>query len=862
MFRSLSLSLALLVSLPAWAGPETANESATQQTMGVTSRAYERMVDLIHRMYLRPEEVNAAALLHGAANYLADKIPWLLVEVEGEAVYLRHGSGAPIGSVSAAEISPLPQALLALEGLLLESGYPLGDLPLRIEMLQGATKPLDSYSKILAGEQLSRFDVRLKGTLVGVGATFTMRNNQFVVKSLVSDAPAQAAGLKVGDILERVDGVSTVNMPLREVTRRIRGPMSTVVELSVLRKGRELDIPIQRAKIVVPNVSHRVLDGNVGYIKIDHFSQKTNENLVRSLAELANANAIENGIVIDLRKNTGGSMKQAARAADHFVKEGLLLRTVGADGGRVQNLQGRMDAEEAEQDIGAPLIVLIDERTASGSEILAGALLQLERAALVGKRTYGKGTVQKIYTIGTGARLKLTVAEYILADNLRIALGGLVPDVAVADIVLSGSGVRYRGWSEFDAGQPWDAILPVVTERSSWRDQVHEPGDLRLELARRALLRTKKGDRASILKALEGQVQAMRSAQEAHLLDALASHQIDWSPNPKKTPLDAVPDVDVSLVATPVPEKENGYRVRVEVENLSETPIYQGLVQLSCTTFSAWDEVVVPLGLIEPGARAFGEVDVSLRPGLPHRKDMVSATLRTDGHNGLPVQSSLFEARTTPFPELSVEARLLGEGKDRRAEMVVSNKGTSTLEGLEVHFSHPGDVNVELLDRASRVAALPAGEEARFSLGLRVGDEIPDQIPLNLVIEADDYNGDLAKWPLSLPVDGAGISIEAPRIAVAEIPISAPVGVFEMPLRVTDEEAIDHVVVYANGRKVAWLNGGSPTLQSDVSVDLRAGLNRLVVLAEDNEGVKSRRSLRIWAEETASVDAISPQQDP
>ena len=135
-------------------------------------------------------------------------------------------------------------------------------------------------------------------------------------------------------------------------------------------------------------------------------------------------------------------------------------------------------------------------------------------------------------------------------------------------------------------------------------------------------------------------------------------------------------------------------------------------------------------------------------------------------------------------------------------------------------------------------------------------------IPLNLVIKADDYSGDLAKWPLDLPSDGTQVGLQAPHVDLVGIPVLSHVGQFDLPVRITDEKALDHAVVYANGRKIAWLNGGESVLNANVSLDLEPGLNRIIVLAKDNEKVTARRSLRIWAEDAASVDAGIPPQDP
>jgi carboxyl-terminal processing protease len=231
-------------------------------------------------------------------------------------------------------------------------------------------------------------------------------------------------------------------MPVSEATRRLAGEQGTQVRMRVMRRGEsdESELVLTRDVIIVKNVTHDTLVGNIGYIAISHVSQKTVHNLVQALAELRAKDALSRGLVIDLRGNTGGSMKEAARSADEFVTEGLLLKTVGPDGGRVQNLQAEMTAVVGGHEPNTPVVILVDDRTASGSEIMAGALLELDRAGLVGTRTYGKGTVQKIYNLDDDTRLKLTVAQYILANDRKISDVGIVPDIVVGGIEFDGYG--------------------------------------------------------------------------------------------------------------------------------------------------------------------------------------------------------------------------------------------------------------------------------------------------------------------------------------------------------------------------------------------------------------------------------------
>lgn len=821
-------------------------------------RAYERLTDLVDRMYLYGDTVTARAMLRGAASALSDSIPWLLVETEGNAVYLRHGAGAPIGSVSVAELHTLPQAVRALETLVLESGFPTETVDVRVTALSGMTRALDRYSKVLAGEQLSRFDVRLKGTLVGIGATFSFQDDTIVVTKLVTGAPAQKAGIREGDVLHRIEGVSTVNMPIREVSRRIRGELGSELELTFTRRGVALDVRIRRERVVVPNVSHRVLSGDVGYLKIDHFSQQTNDNMRKSLLALKELGALNAGLIVDLRDNTGGSMKQAARAVDHFVTEGLLLRTAGPDGGRVQNLQARMEATESDDDLLAPMVVLVDERTASGSEILAGALVQLQRAVLVGAATYGKGTVQKIYTLGTGARLKLTVARYILENELQITDAGLPPDAALAEVFLGKSGVSYDGWTQSEAGVDWNEVIPIVRERKGWREQVHEHGDVELELARRTILKAKKSTREHLLKVLENQAQSVKETQQAHLHDAYEAAGLDWQPPKERGATPYVPDVDGAVTLTPVPGEKNTYSVNVTLENLGQAPLHQALVYIGCDTSGTWDGIAVPLGRVAPNQKAKGSALVRLRSGVSARTDEVYASLRAFDTVPIVVARTPFSSLEDTVPALRMSAQLEGTGRDRTVLVTVQQDGTESLQGLEVSFEHPGDLRVELLEAAARIPELASGEKASTRLGVRMAENWEEEsMPLKLVAESDTYRGALARWPVSLPLDGREITLQAPTIDTIGIPMSHSVGAFPFPLSVMDDRLLRYVTITVNGQKTAWIPGGEPQVSESVALELVAGPNRIRVKTEDDQGIQKTKTVWIWGEEPVSADAVN-----
>ncbi|TVQ87376.1 MAG: PDZ domain-containing protein [Deltaproteobacteria bacterium] len=825
---------------------------------GVRGGAYAEAIRLIDSLYLYPDEVDAGVLLHASARGLSERVDWLLVEGEGRSIYLNHGDGTHLGSLSVASIETLPEALLALEDLVISSGFDLDGVDVRLGLLQGLTGALDRYSTVLAGDRLERFDVRLKGTMVGVGLSMRSAGEAMVITDVLADSPASKAGLEVGDRVVRIDGLSVMNLPLREATRRIRGEAGTLVGLTVLREGRTREIFLTREEIVVPNVEHRVLEGNVGYIRITHFSQRTDENLRLALNELQERGGLSGGLVIDLRGNTGGSMKDSARSADELVHEGTLLRTSGRGGRPVRNLQARMDARSVGNEPDVPVIVLMNGRTASGSEIMAGALVELGRAALVGHRSFGKGTVQKVYPIDPEARLKLTVARYLLAGDRQISSDGLAPDVAVEDIVLDRGGVRVRRVDQDEEEDREDGAeaVQVVVERFGWREKKRPSIDERLELARRAVLGARGPDREDILLSLRQAGEEMRGEHAERLAEALLAREIDWSLTERSsTSLDAPPQVAIQLRTEPA--DGDLVRVELEIENLGSQELEQVWVELDCQTFSAWRGIAYPIGRLAPGATARGVHFLRPSIGLELREDVVTPRVRAAGRAELLSESVALSLQGPPSPEIAVSARYVDAGEQGRAEVTVHNLGSGSLSGIEVAFGHPGEVDVELLDHAALIPELAPSAAAQVGLRLQPGASAPERLPLGLVVSQGGRRAPLVEWPVDLPRDGSEVYLRAPRITFQTEERSGPVGLWALPLTVADETRLDHVVVYLNDQKIAWAPGGGGQTELVPRIPLKAGQNRVTVVAYDEHGLRTNRSLVVRGELPISVDADS-----
>ena len=847
----------VLTALALWgvlAAPAAADPGA-QPPAPEPHETYATTVRLVDNLFLEQDQLEATALLQAAADGATQEVHWLFSDDVDGGVALRHGTGRPLGSVTFEALRDLPMALQQLEDRILGAGPALDEQEVRLAILDGMTDGLDRFSRILAGESLTRFDTRLKGTLVGIGAGLRWVDDRLTITSVTPGGPADKGQLQVGDELLRIDGRSTVNLPVSEAVRMVRGASGTPVQLTVRRASKELLLPLVRAEVIVPNVTHRDLGDGIGYVHIEHVSQRTLTNLQRSLAELRGSGSLTQGLVIDLRGNTGGSMKEAARAADVFLRDGMLLRTVGHDGQRVQNLQAEMRASERGDEVDLPVIIVVDDRTASGSEILAGALLEHERTALVGTRTYGKGTVQKIYTLDDQARLKLTVARYLLANDRRIESSGILPDILVATVDLDANGAHLH---DFDHAVPREELVVAVDETEGWRGVESAP-DVPLELARQALLATAGLDRASLLGALQQVAGTVRHTQDQHLAEAFAARGHDWSPAPDDQ-LATWPDAEVVLSAS-APEHDV-ITVTATVTNHDPEPLYRAMVELSCFTLSAFDDIAIPVGKLAPGASATVTTRVPLRAGTGPRDDEVQAVLHAHRRPKLQAGSTIVHSEARRIPALTVSARVVPHGDARgpndqpvlRAEVTVHHPGPGLMAGIEAHFDYPRDAHIELIDRGARHPHIEAGGQRRFDLTLERSPAGPERLDLDLVIDTERF-GRLVRWPLQLPIDGTEVHYAAPTIELVDPPSSAPVGPLRLPVRIRDDGHIDHVRVYVDGKKTAWYDGAARRMDLEPVVTIRPGTRRVLVVAEDDQGLVTWHRANVRGEEPSTADA-------
>ncbi len=291
----------------------------------------------------------------------------------------------------------------------------------------------DPYTAYLPPERYEAFTLALQGQredFEGIGASVTESNGRVVILGPLPGSPALDAGLMAGDVVLRVNGESIERLTLQETVSLIRGPKGTQVVLTVSRPGAPLpmDIAIVRGVIAANSVQSRLQADGVGYVRIASFDAPTPEDLRATVAGLREHGA--RGLVLDLRGNGGGLVNAAVGVVSEFVREGEVIRWVDADGSEtVESVTGGGTAYDL------PLAVIVDGYSASASEVVAGALQDHERAVIVGARTFGKGSVNVLHELESGAGLHVTIARWHTPNGRMIEGEGITPDARVGDQV-------------------------------------------------------------------------------------------------------------------------------------------------------------------------------------------------------------------------------------------------------------------------------------------------------------------------------------------------------------------------------------------------------------------------------------------
>lgn len=515
--------------------------------------------------YVDPDRVEPVRMLRGALDAVARDVPEFLYRFEGKGDSLRLVFGLserelPVGSLDGV---PALAELLGHVATFLDEhlGEDRERREIEYAMMNGMLRTLDPHSFFIDPDAYEEMGQDQRGHFGGLGITIGIQEGRLTVLYPMPDTPAWRAGVKAGDRIDKIGNESTVNMELGEAVDRLRGEVGTQIEITLSDDdGPPRELTMTRDRIEQPSLKYAYAGAGVGYVQVQHFHRETYDRLEDALSDL-DTRAIQEehggleGLILDLRGNPGGFLEQAYLMADKFLRSGPIVSTEGFAGTAREQKSARPFGTEDD----LPLVVLVDAGSASASEIVAGALQNLDRAVIMGTRTFGKGSVQNLYerNFDNGA-LKLTIARYLTPGDISIQGIGIQPDVEIRPALTSEEDgdldVRLY-WEDFelreedlDGAFDWgQATTPtrhptfVISCPECWEDPTERSREMtaadnlrlpQVQAAKALLIEAGNAKASQMLAAVPAVVPKVLRERENALVDWFASHDIDWTPAP------------------------------------------------------------------------------------------------------------------------------------------------------------------------------------------------------------------------------------------------------------------------------------------------------------------------------------------
>jgi carboxyl-terminal processing protease len=312
---------------------------------------------------------------------------------------------------------------------------PVANRKLMQAAIRGMLAGLDPHSEFLDRSELQDLSDDTSGSYTGLGIEVAQANHKLLIVAPLDGGPAKRAGIKAGDEILAIDRAPVQPDAIDASIKKLRGPIGSKITLTILHPDgdKPVTVSLTRQRISVASVTTRMLEPGYAYIRISEFQDDTADELTRALETLQKQHGPLRGAVLDLRSNPGGLLTSAVSVSDDFLDSGLIVSTRG----RLPQSDLKFSATPGDLLNGAPMVVLVDNGTASAAEIVTGALKDHHRALIMGRRTFGKGSVQTVLPLGNGDAIKLTTARYYTPDGTSIQVAGITPDIVLGNVTVA-----------------------------------------------------------------------------------------------------------------------------------------------------------------------------------------------------------------------------------------------------------------------------------------------------------------------------------------------------------------------------------------------------------------------------------------
>lgn len=733
--------------------------------------------------YVEPDRIDPREMLVAALNEIERQVAEVMVEDINEGLLrIRVMDREKIVHID--DVESLWEINLKLREVFrfLERHLPPQDDYRAIEYaaVNGALSTLDPHSVLLKPEAFAEMKTSTKGEFGGLGIVISVRDGKLTIVSPLDGTPAARAGLRARDVISRIGEVSTESMAVEEAVQMLRGPEGSKVTIWVDRKSwaETRKFVIVRERIKIQSVESELLSSNVGYIQIKNFQQNTGKDLEEHLSRLSKKSRGKlKGVVLDLRNNPGGLLEQAIRVSDRFLTSGDIVTTVGYG----NKLREPKRAKWANTESDVPIAVLVNKGSASASEIVAGALKNLDRAVVIGERTFGKGSVQVLYDFADNSALKLTIAQYLTPGGISIQNEGVTPDIALTPAWLEERGVRLfyrpeghreqnldkhleRAGSDGPEQQPSFRMTFLVErepeEEPSAETRPPEPEfreDYPITFARELLRDAGAARRWQILQTARSFLVERRRDQEEKIESRMKELDIDWTRAPIVLPPDKS-NVEVSLSLTNHPDGLVNAGDEIElvgaIRNRGNMPLFRlhALLESEHPAFKGREFL---FGRVDPGEQRTWKVKTKIPKEAAARSDIVKLAPFA-GTNPLDSRAttSVVTVRV-PHPQFAFQYVVddsqrgdgdgiieVGEGIDMH--ILVSNTGKGTADDVTLRLKSGAREDLFLERGRTTIGTIKPNETRAGVLRFRVPrrQSGAGKLPLELTI----YDSGTNEW--------------------------------------------------------------------------------------------------------------------
>ena len=759
-------------------GPSSSKDGRHQYRLSALS-VFSNVALHVKDHYVDPERINPQEMLVRALEEVEQQIAEVLVENLEDGRIRVEVMGKR--KIVVNDVESLWEINLKLRDVFrfFEKHLPPQDDVRLIEYaaVNGALSTLDPHSILLKPEAFAEMKTSTKGEFGGLGIVISIREEKLTIISPIDDTPAARAGLKAGDVISRIGEVSTVSMPVDEAVRMLRGPIGSKIVIFVDRTGWDAPrkFSIIRELIKLESVESKLLSSNVGYIKIKNFQQKTGRDLEEHLNRLKKQAGKLSALVLDLRNNPGGLLEQATRVSDKFISSGEIVTTVGYGNKLREPKRARWSGTETD----LPIAVLVNRGSASASEIVAGALKNLDRATIIGETTFGKGSVQVLYDFSDNSALKLTIAQYLTPGDISIQNEGVRPDIALRPAWLKEKAVRMfyenEGHRESSldkhlekTGKPsrksteptyaFTYLIRETEEDTSSPEVQSELQDFPIKFAHSYLLATHSKRRSVALERGRSLLRKTEASEEDALTQRLAELGVDWSPPPKKASGDR-PQLDVQLelvdpVAPGHVRAGSEIAVRARVTNRSHHPLHRlrGTLKSDHSSFEGRELL---FGQIPPGEARTWTVYTRVPREESTRTDRVTLTLESpsqkiDDQAEITITTQRVAQPQFAFTWLFDDVERgdgdglleIGEGIDMN--VLVTNIGEGSAEAVALRLRSAAQEDLFLERGRVQIGTIAPGETRTGTLRFRVPKKQSDRghLPLEVTV----YDSPSGEW--------------------------------------------------------------------------------------------------------------------